>query len=134
MGRKEFTALILVVVMISLLGLGGCAGVETADTSVEENAYKTLMSVKLTYEAAMPAVVEAYTKGLIDTEQKNKIFDGANKFLGAYRLAVASLAEYVKLKNTAAEERLVAALKDMNTLFAEFLAFISPYLIEKEGA
>ena len=134
MGRKGFTALILVVVMISLLGLGGCAGVQTKDTTVEDTAYKTLMSVRLTYEAAMPAVVEAYTKGLIDTEQKNKILDGANKFLGAYRLAVASLAEYVKLKNTDSEERLVAALKDMNTLFSEFLACISPYLMEKEGA
>lgn len=130
-GLAKFVVLPLI---LSLAAMPGCATLpDGTDTEPEETAYKVLLSARLTYEATMPALGEAYQSGLITEDQKDKIVDYANKYLGAYRAAVVALAEYVKLKNTDAEARLAQALVDMNGLFAEFLALVTPYLTSKDG-
>jgi hypothetical protein len=118
--RKYAVAVIIVML------LAGCATL-TQQQKVDEAAYKTLASARVTYDQSMSVIADLNKQGKISKDQMQKILSVARAY---YNLYQAALKEYVAYHNVPTPDQEVAmqnALGLMSKALVEVLGVYNEF-------
>jgi len=110
------------IVFIAILSLSilftACATV-----TFENASFKALNMAATTYEGTMETIGDAYKKGLISEESKEKIIIKANIYWKAYHKSVIAYEIYLRQTTSENKDELSDSLLGMNSALVEFLEF-----------
>jgi len=105
-------------IFLIILSLVSCV---TTTSSFKDSSFKALNMAASTYEGTMETVGEAYKKGMISDETKDKIIEKANIYWKAYHSSVIIYEIYIRQSTPANKQKLVENLDHMNNALIELL-------------
>ena len=117
--RKQIVAILVVMAFL----MAGCA-------SFSKNAYRTLSTSAVTYDASMKTLADLYKQGVIGPEEKATAIEMGTVFWAAYHTAVDALIAYEKTAGTAGGEKAEAALIEFQGVLVSFLNYARPLLLK----
>jgi len=128
--KKGWSPWIIVIGLMMMLALSGCATLQTHEDRIISTTYKTLIVGANAYEVGMESLGELYDKGLISEEfwwDARKI---ALSYWSAYHSAAEILEAFVVTMSAEDEERLYVALAETAKCLADLIEYINPILLE----
>lgn len=118
MGRKGFLAVIVALVIgVSVLGLGGCAGVQT-NGETEMTVGQALTGIGTGYVIAMTVTADLYRNGAVDGMARSRMVAAGRVFYSGYTALVGLLETGDVVAVQAAIAQLSAAGSDLAVLVA----------------
>ena len=102
----------LLVTPIVVMLLVGCGGFVS-------NAYKTMYTVGIAYDAGMRSIGDLYSKGKLTKDQLDKVLPIASKVQKAYKVAVSALSVYEKVDSSENKDKLQVAIDEMVVVWDE---------------
>ncbi|MFA7000271.1 MAG: hypothetical protein WC241_04115 [Candidatus Paceibacterota bacterium] len=118
----------LAVIAIAGMLLASCAGYQVKPESVIETGYKTLATSATVYNTGVSVIQDLVNQGRLNAEQYRKAYDIAEKFWGAYNLAVDALAAYKKVENQENMAKYLTALSEVSKILADMQLYIQPFI------
>jgi len=117
--KKLFVYNYVVVLFFSILltSLFSCA----TTPSFKDSSFKALNMAASTYEGTMETVGDAYKKGLIDDDTKNKIIEKADIYWKSYHSSVIVYEIYIRQTTPENKQKLIDNLAFMNDALIELL-------------
>lgn len=116
--KKFFKLLVVLPIIFVLVGCGG---------SFLNNAYKSMYTVGVGYDAGMKSVGDLYSKGKITQEKLNDILVIAHKVKVSYDAAVEALSIYEVVDSVENKVKLETALNEVTKLWDDLRALISVF-------
>lgn len=119
-------SLMSLLVFVSLLfPLTGCSkftgeDVQVTKQQIVDNAYATLETAAIVYNASMSAVSQAQKQGIIAIEQREQINEIGTIYFNSYQLAVVALHTF-KTTDDALQSNMIEAINAVTENLNEFL-------------
>ena len=116
---RRMRKLTLVVLLLIVLWMAGCAGTFT------QNTYRSLYISGKAYDTSMKIVSDLQKQGIIDQAARDKINVAATSFYNAYQGAVNSFDAYLKVESPVNKDKVVMALNMLSAAWPEFAKLVN---------
>lgn len=116
--KENFIVFVLFIILFLTISIISCA---SSTVTFKDNTFKSLSMAASTYEETMTTIGEAYSKGIIDENEKELILETANVYWKAYHTTVISFEIYSRQQTPTNKTNVINNLQSLDNALIELL-------------